>query len=145
MELWHVILWAIVTIILVISEIGSVQLIAVWFAAGSLAAFIASLFGVDFTAQIIIFIVSSVLLLILTRPFVKKFIKPKLIPTNADSIIGQTGVVTEQINNLNSTGRIFVNNLSWMAQSFDNSILEVDQKCEIVEIQGVKAIVKLIK
>lgn len=48
MEMWHVLFWAALTVLLIAAEIATVQLVAVWFAAGSLAAFVSSLFGLDF-------------------------------------------------------------------------------------------------
>ena len=82
--LWQVVFWAVLTILLVIVEIVTVQLVAVWFAAGSLAAFISSLFQIDFLVQIVIFIIISVILLAATRPVVKKILKGKKVHTNAD-------------------------------------------------------------
>lgn len=142
MEIWQVLMWAIVTIILIIAEIGTVQLVAVWFAAGSLIAFISSLFGVDLAIQIVLFIIASIILLVATRPLAKKLLKNKKVATNADSIIGQKAVVTETIDNLHNTGRIHVNGLSWSARSKnDDRIFDVDNTCKVVKIEGVKAIV----
>lgn len=143
MEITHILFWAILTVVLICAEISTVQLIAVWFAAGSLAAFIASFFGISFYWQLIIFIVVSILLLILTRRLVKKYTKGKRVATNADSIIGMNGIVTERIDNLHNSGRIRVNGLDWTARAADDAqTFEVDDICVVVEIQGVKAIVK---
>lgn len=142
MEIWQVLMWAIVTIILIVAEIGTVQLVAIWFAAGSLIAFISSLFGIDFRIQIILFIIASILLLLATRPLAKKLLKNKKTPTNADSIIGQKAVVTEKIDNIHNMGRVHVNGLSWSARSKnDDQVFDVDQTCKVVKIEGVKAIV----
>lgn len=143
MELWQVLFWAIVTIVLVVAEIGTVQLIAIWFGAGSLVAFITSFFGIDFKIQIAVFLLVSIVLLLLTRPFVKKFLSNKRVATNADSIIGQKGLVYEPIDNLHQSGRITVNGLDWAARAEDdNQTFEVNQLCEVVRIEGVKAIVR---
>lgn len=142
MELWHVLFWSALTILLIAAEISTVQLVAVWFAAGSLAAFISSLFGVPFYAQVIIFILGSVFLLLVTRPIVRKMLRGKRARTNADSVIGQECVVKEQIDNRAATGRVKVNGLFWTARSEDPSVvIPVDAVCVIKEIQGVKLIV----
>ena len=57
MEIWEVLFWAVLSVALIITEIATVQLVAVWFAAGGIAAFISSLFTVPFWAQLIIFII----------------------------------------------------------------------------------------
>ena len=51
MVLWQVLFWAVITIALIIFEFSTVQLVAVWFAAGGLAAFISSFFGLSFTGH----------------------------------------------------------------------------------------------
>ncbi len=146
MDIWQVLLWAGISIVLILAEIGTVQLVAIWFGTGSLVAFVTALFGIDFRVQIITFIVTSIILLILTRPLVKKLLKTKKVATNADTIIGQKCIVTEKINNLHSTGRVFVNGLSWTARALeDNSVYDVDEMCRVVKIEGVKAIVESIE
>ena len=143
MALGQVVFWAVLTILLVIAEIVTVQLVAVWFAAGSLAAFVSSLFGIDFSLQIVIFIAGSVILLAATRPAVKKILKGKKIRTNADSVIGKECVVREEIDNISGTGRVFVDGLTWAARRADGEeTISAGQKCRVVEIQGVKLMVE---
>ncbi len=143
MEIWLVITWAIITVVLTTAELLTTQLVAIWFAAGSLAAFVSALLGASFNFTLIIFVGVSVLLLILTRPIAKKLLKTKAVPTNADAIINETAIVCEKIDNLSDSGRIYINGLNWLAKSFDESvILEEGQKCTIAEIKGVTAIVK---
>lgn len=142
MELWQVLVWAAATVLLIISEIVTVQLVSIWFAAGALCAFIASLLGWPPYIQILIFIVVSVILLIATRPLAKKFNSVKKVSTNADTIIGMKCIVTEDIDNLKNTGRVLVNGLYWAARSCDDKVTyTVEDECIVTDIQGVKAIV----
>lgn len=144
MELWHVLFWAILTVLLIVAEIATVQLVAVWFAVGGLAAFIASFFGVPFYIQVILFIVGSVVLLLATRPIVRRLLRgSKLVHTNADRVLGQECVVREEIDNLRVTGRVFADGLDWTARSADDGVtFPIGAKCVIQEIQGVKLIVQ---
>lgn len=143
MELWQTIFWAILTVALISTEIATVQLVAIWFGAGALVAFVASFFGMAFWLQIVIFILISVILLLLTRPTVKKWINGKKIATNADSIIGMTGIVIEKIDNIRDTGRVMVNGLNWSARAAnEKDLFDIDSRCEVISIEGVKAIVK---
>lgn len=143
MELWHVLFWAALTVLLIATEISTVQMVAIWFAAGSLAAFTASFFGVPFYVQVIIFVAGSILLLAATRPIVRKMLKGKKTRTNADSVIGQECVVKEAIDNISDTGRVYVNGLYWAARSYDPEVKIPEQAvCVVQEIQGVKLIVK---
>lgn len=144
MVLWHIIFWAILAVVLIGSEIATVQLISVWFAAGSLAAFISSFFGIDFYIQVIIFIAVSILLLLVTRPFVKKFLNSGgHVKTNSDSIVGKECVVKEEISNQIGTGRVFVDGLTWAAKSaVPDQIFKENEVCVVTDIQGVTLIVK---
>ena len=95
--------------------------------------------------QSIVFVVTSTLLLIFTRPLVNKFIKiPKEIKTNAYSIIGKKGIVISKINNIDGSGQIKIDGDVWSAKSIDEDDIEKNTEIEIVEIDGVKAVVKKI-
>lgn len=142
MELWQVLMWGILSVLLIGVEIATVQMVCIWFAAGSLAAFIVSLFGGSLILQLVIFILVSVALLILTRPIVKKSMKTPISHTNADSIIGQTGIVYEANSNALNIGRIRVEGLEYAAKTENGEPLKVDQNCKVIEIIGVTAIVK---
>lgn len=142
MVLWEVIFWAVLTIALIIAELNTIQLISVWFAAGSLVSFIISLFGASFAWQVVAFIVISIVLLLATRPFVKKFMSRGIVKTNADSIVLKECVVIEEVNNSRGTGRVHVDGLDWAARSAHmEKIFEADDICVIREIQGVTVIV----
>lgn len=147
MVLWHIIFWAALAIILIGSEIATVQLISVWFGAGSLVAFISSFFAIDFYVQVIIFITVSVVLLLATRPFVKKYLNSGgHTKTNADSLIGKECVVKEEVNSLLGTGRVYVEGLAWSAKSTSpDIILKENETCVITDIQGVTLIIKPLK
>lgn len=143
MEIWEVLLWAILTIVLIAAEIATVQLIAVWFAAGALAAFISALFRVPLGVQLVIFVVGSVLLLLATRPIVKKVTHGRRIHTNADQVVGKECTVREEIDNIRGTGRVYVDGLTWTARNAaSDAPIPVGETCIIREIQGVKLMVE---
>lgn len=126
----------------VILELATTQMVSIWFAIGALAAFIAALAGVEqLWIQIIIFVVVSAIAVAITRPLVKKMINKKAEPTNADMVIGKTGIVTEKIDNLAPSGLVKVNGTVWTARSLDDSVIEENEKVIIKEIRGVKLLV----
>ena len=137
--------WAALTVILVIVEALTVQLVTIWFAAGSLAAVIASLAGANTVWQCVIFAAVSLLALIITRPYVKKAILKKAVPTNADRCIGKEAVVTETIDNRAGCGQVRVDGMVWTARSEDDSVIECDEPVLVKKIEGVKVIVEKIK
>ena len=82
-------------------------------------------------------------LLILARPVLDKAMKKNQVKTNIDSLIGEKAKVTEIINNIDETGAVFINGLTWTARSEDsNKIIEPGEVVEIKAVSGVKLIVQ---
>lgn len=90
MQLVGIILWVVVFFIAVIVESLEPQLVSLWFAGGALVALLfATFFNVNLIWQILIFTLTTVVLLILTRPFVRQVTNRPSVPTNADALIGK--------------------------------------------------------
>lgn len=135
--------WLIIMVVLLIVEAMVPGLVSIWFALGALAALIGAVGGVLLPGQIVLFLLVSIAALVATRPLVKKYVNGKTQHTNADRILGQECVVTEQIDNLAGTGEITVGGKRWTARSADQSVIP-KEACVVVErIEGVKAIVKI--
>lgn len=136
------IFWAATIILFGVAEAVTAQLVSIWFLIGAIAALIAAFFGANLIIQIIVFIAVSILALVITRPLVKKYINPKKEHTNADRVIGQVGIVAEDIDNIRATGQVKADGKIWTARATDNSI--IPSGCEVIieKIDGVKLIVK---
>ncbi|MCH5320517.1 MAG: NfeD family protein [Eubacterium sp.] len=137
------IFWAAAIVLFGVAEAVTAQLVSIWFVAGAIAALISAVFGAPILIQIIVFIAVTILALVITRPLVKKYIHPKKEYTNADKVIGQIGIVTEDINNIQATGQVKVDGKAWTARSIDNSIIPEGSEIIIDRIEGVKLIVKI--
>ena len=137
----YLIAWAVLFVVFAILEAVTTQLVSIWFALGSLGAFNAAVFGAPAAAQIMIFIILSVILLLLTRPLAKKLMNKTIIPTNADSLIGQIGQVIESIDNFQSQGRVAIDGLDWSARSDDGGKIEKGTNVVVKKITGVRLIV----
>ena len=136
-------LWMIAAGVFYVVEVMSVQLISVWFVAGSIGAAIAGLLGANGAVQLWVFFITSILFLIVARPIVKTKLKVKQVSTNADRVIGMYGIVTESVDNLAMTGRVTANGLSWTARTpIDSMRLVEGQKIRVLKIDGVKLIVE---
>lgn len=93
--------------------------------------------------QCTVFVISSVILLLLTKPIVNKFTKKdKVLETNAYSIIGKKGIVIQDINNTLGEGQIKIANEVWSAKTENDVILEKGAEIKIIRIDGVKAVVE---
>lgn len=142
MEYAMMIFWIVLLVVLIIVEAVTAQLVTIWFAAGAAAALIAELCGLEQWLQWVIFIAVSAIALIATRPLVRKVTKKAVQPTNADRCIGQTAVVTEDINNIEGRGQVHVNGTTWTARSSDGTVFKKDERVTVEKIEGVKLIVK---
>lgn len=136
-------IWLVLTIVLIIFEVCTTGLTSIWFAAGGVVAFIMALLKAPIWAQIVAFVVVSVLLLIFTRPLVQKVLKVGENKTNLDSLIGKNAKVITEIDNNKGTGNAVVNGQEWTARAAEDSeIIPEGTMVEIVNITGVKLIVK---
>ena len=135
--------WLVVLVVLLVIEIATLGLTTIWFAGGSLIAFLVSLFGGPLWLQILLFLVVSLLLLYFTRPFAVKYINRDRVRTNVNDIVGRQAVVKERIDNLNAAGLVSINGMDWTARSENESVI-IEEGAEVVvtAVRGVKVIVK---
>lgn len=134
--------WMIIFIILILLELGTVNLVSIWFALGALASFVLSFWVDNVTWQIAVFVGVSFVSLLLTRGFVNKVRGGKIEATNLDRVIGKIGIVTEEITKL-EPGEVKVDGKRWSAISTKK--IKVGSKVEILSIDGVKLNVKEVK
>lgn len=133
--------WIVATVVLILVEIGTAQMICIWFAVGSLVAVFVTMFGASPTVQFTVFAVVSALALLSTRSFVKGVLNVKKTATNADSVIGLCGSVIEEIDNTAQTGRIRLGGLDWSARTVDDSVVHIGETVKAEAIEGVKLMV----
>ncbi|MCI8576503.1 MAG: NfeD family protein [Lachnospiraceae bacterium] len=135
--------WLIAFAVLVGVEVATMALTTVWFAGGAMVAFFLALMKFDVDIQLLAFVVSSFILLVVTRPLVAgHFGRRKITKTNADRLVGRTARVTADINNNLGTGTAVVEGQEWTARTLDeDQVIEAGTKVVIREIQGVKLIV----
>ena len=133
--MWKI--WLIISGICLIIESFTLGFFVFWFSIGAIFALITSLFTTNIIIQSTVFVITSTLLLLLTKPLIKKFVKtPKTKPTNVYSIIGKEGIVLETIDSINGTGKVKVNGELWSAISDSN--IEKDEKIKVISVNGVK-------
>ena len=136
--------WLIIAGLCLVIEIYTVGFFIFWFGIGALLALLISFITNNLFIQVVVFLVTSSLLVVLTKPLMKKFLKTeKSIPTNYFSLIGKNGIVTEKIDSSNSTGQVKVKGELWSAIS--DSDIEKDSKVKVLSVDGVKLKVELLK
>ena len=134
------VIWLALAVIFLIIEAITVGLATIWFAAGAFAAFVLSLLNVPVLSQVVIFLAVSCCLLVFTRKIFVEKLRTGSESTNVDALIGETGIVTEEIRPL-TVGQVKINGQVWSALGKDDETIEKDRLVKVIAIEGVKLIV----
>ena len=137
--------WLGAAVVFGIVEALTAGLVSIWFVAGSAAALIGAFLGAGLGAQVALFVAVTAAALAATRPLVRRYTAGKAIPTNLDRVLGDSGKVTETIDNENSTGAVYVDGKTWTARSADGSVIPAGTVVKILRMEGVKLFVEKIE
>lgn len=138
--------WLIASGIFFIAEIITLGFLVFWLGVGALLAMVVSFFIDNLIIQATVFVVSSAILILATKPFVDKFINnKKSVKTNVYSLIDQEGLVTQDINLIEATGQVNVNGEVWSATCKGNSTIPQGTTVKVLKVNGVKLLVEPIK
>ena len=141
--MWYV--WLILAGIFVIGEVITSGFLIFWLALGSLIAMVVSFVTDNIIIQTTVFLISSAILILATKPLIKKFANTETVKTNVQSIIGKKGLVTKDISSINSTGQVKIDGELWSAIGMNDMDISKGTEVKIEEIKGVKVIVSPIK
>ena len=128
-------IWLTIVILLTIVEIITVNLTTIWFVVSGLVALGVSFITDVFIIQFACFVILGIIFLIVSKPFVKKVLNKKEEKTNFDRIVGMTGIVIKDIDEMNN-GEVKVDGKIWTATS--DEILKEQEKVKVLEIKGSK-------
>lgn len=137
-----VFVWLVIAVVLGIFEAATVALVSIWFAIGAVAAMVPAYFNAPFWVQILVFILVSALCFVFTRPFFKKIIRVNKQPTNVDRLVGQEGVATDDIENIECRGKVFISGLTWSARSETGELSPQGAVVTVKKIEGATLVVE---
>ncbi len=144
MDSWIVpLFWLVIAIIFLLIESSTFNLFTVWFALGAIVTMFVSILSDSYVLQAAVFITVSVLSIFTIRNYAVKKFKATTIKTNVNSLIGKKAKVTRTIE-LYKFGEVKVDGNYWTAKPVSDEIIEENSIVEIVEVSGVKLIVKKI-
>lgn len=136
--------WLILLVILVAGEAITVGLTFIWFAVGAMGGLLTAVLGGPIWLQVVVFLLLSALTLVLVRPAAARLLTPGLSPTNADRVLSQIALVTEEIDNIAETGQVKLFGQVWTARSENGEVIPVQTRVRILRIEGVKVFVKAV-
>ena len=126
--------WLVIVIFLIIIEVATTDLLTIWFIVSGIATLILSLYVDSLVIQLTVFVIGGVILLLTTRPIMKKYLKPRNVKVNIDRILDMTGIVTEDITDIK--GAVKVDGKVWTAYS--DKEIKKGEKVKILEIKSTK-------
>lgn len=136
-------MWLAVLFVCIVIEIATLGLTTIWFAGGALIAAVLAMLKVPLWVQVAAFFVTSVVLLLFTRPVAVRYFNKNREKTNIDSLIGMQAIVISEIDNIQGIGRVQVDGKEWTARTVTGGItVPVGTVVIIKEIDGVKLIVE---
>ena len=138
-------IWLVIVAVMLVIEIFTMGLTTIWFSIGALASAIASALGAPLWLQIVLFVVVSLLIMFLVRPFAMRVVNKERMKTNIEAVVGEQAVVQESIDNLKEQGKVIFRGVDWMARSIDNNPIPEGELVQIEEVSGVKLVVKRIQ
>ena len=133
--------WLALLLFFAVAEAATIALVSIWFAAGALAALLATIFTNDIWIQILLFVVVSAVTMAVVRPLARKYVLPHRVPTNADRVIGREGVITQAVDNLAPAGVVVVAGMAWTARSDSGENIPEGTVVTVRRIEGVKLFV----
>lgn len=142
MESYGWLIWLAVMVLFALMEAATVSLVSVWFVGGSLAAMAVCLLGGSALWQIVAFVMVSAVLLACLRPFVRRFVTPGKVATNADMALGREAYLTETVDNLRGTGALKLDGKEWSVRSVDGSVLPQGTLVKVEKMEGVRLYVR---
>jgi len=139
MDAWMV--WIVLAVILAAGEVMTLSFFLAPFAVGALLGAVAELAGLGTIVALIVFLVSSGLLLGFVRPIARRHMRtPPRIRTGTAALIGQTAVVTDRIEG--SAGAVKLEGEIWTARPYEEGeVIEAGRRVHVVEIRGATALV----
>ena len=134
--------WLLLAVALGVAEMVSLDLILLMVAAGALVGALVALAGAPFILQVLLAAGASGAMLMLVRPsLVARLHDGPTLVSGHDRLVGQQGVVTEELSALNP-GRVKVGGEIWSACPYDEGLtIPPGATVEVFAIRGATAYV----
>lgn len=139
-----ILIWCFIMIAALIIEIITVgNLVSIWFTIGAAISLILAMLHVSDVIQVVVFALTSGILILSLRPLAANYFRGNIVATNADSLIGKHVKLIHEIND-DIYGEVKLNGVIWNVISIDGNPIAQDTLVSIQAIEGAKLIVKKI-
>ncbi len=139
------VIWAALVIIFLVTEALTYQMLTTWFAVGAAVSAVLSAMGIGSLWQIVAFFAVSAVCFALLRPVALKLLKKSTFKSNVDALIGETVLVTEDIDNVQGKGLGNLGGMQWSIRSENGECIRSGEQAYVKKIEGVKLVVSSTK
>lgn len=139
------VLWFVLGVALSIMEIFTAGFFIIWFGIAAFITAVVAYFFHNVVLELAMFTFSSMVLLVLTKPFYAKINNGPKVASNVDALKGKTGLVVADINNTEGQGLVKVNGETWSARAIDGEKIAANSKVRIEQVEGAKLMVRNIE
>ena len=137
--------WTIIGIVGFIVEIFTPGFFAASIGIGAFFGAVTAMFTDVVEYQMIAMAAGTLMSFLAIRPIWTRYLsRTKDVKTNAEALIGRVGVVSEDIDSENNSGRVAIDGDDWQAVSEDNSNIEAGSHVEVVKRDSIILTVKSI-
>jgi membrane protein implicated in regulation of membrane protease activity len=136
-------IWMILAALFVVGEIFSAGFFLLWFGVGAVVAGLMAYLGLGMIGQLAAFVVVSLGLFFVSRPFAERFTKKQPPGIGADRFVGKEGVVLESVNNDEATGRVRVDREEWRAITDGEGTIAQGAHVVVAAVSGNHLVVRM--
>ncbi|TAJ99888.1 MAG: NfeD family protein [Candidatus Manganitrophaceae bacterium] len=139
---WQI--WIFTGIALFIVEAFVPGFVLMFVGIGCLMAGLAAYLGAGYDVQAAALLITTVAGYLSIRPLFMKYFyaAPGRIRTNVKALIGKSGFVLERIDPRTRSGRVLIDGEDWKGISIDESVIEVNEKVQVIRVEGSKLLVE---
>lgn len=141
-ESWQWI-WMILAVLFLVGEIASPgSFFLLPFAVGAGVAAVLAFAGVDVVWHWVAFVGLSVAVFASLRPLARRLdVDAPAEGIGAKRLIGEVGVITDDIDGLGDHGSVRIHREDWRAESVDGSPISADTRVRVIEVRGTRVVV----
>lgn len=136
--------WFVIAILFFLGEVLTAGFVLAAFGVGALVATLAALLGASLPVQLVVFIVTSGVGVLLSRRFADRITGPQAQGVGIDRVLGKQAVVLETIDPIKATGLVRVAREEWRADAADNVPIAAGVVVEVLAVEGTRLKVRVV-
>lgn len=132
--------WLVVAVIFGVGELFTAGLTLIWFSFGAILTMFLTTYIESVPTQLLIFGVSSGLMLFIATKFLVKKDESYISNTNIDALAGKYAIVEKDVSNV-EYGLVNLEGERWTAVAYTDDVYKKGERVKVLGVDGVKLVV----